>query len=163
MPLEADRPLIKIIYAVILLIIAVIILIWIRSDSNQSSNSIHNLQCRHFYIFGRKNCSSSLQEDKLDVGHPPNHHVGNIPVIQFGDGPAGESTTWPSTNLSEKIYVSLTLNPNLSLLGIPGFSLVGRVIDSRLIGELWISVPSSQILEGFNQLPLKGIKTRCRG
>ncbi|KAI9527818.1 hypothetical protein NQZ68_026862 [Dissostichus eleginoides] len=26
-------------------------------------------------------------------------------------------------------------------------------------GELWISVPSSQILEGFNQLSLKGIKT----
>lgn len=62
-----------------------------------------------------------------------------------------------------KIYVSLTLNSNLSLLVIPGFSLVGRMIDSRLIGELWISVPSSQILEGFNQLLLKGIKTRCRG
>lgn len=65
--------------------------------------------------------------------------------------------------LVQKIYVSLTLNSNLSLLVIPGFSLVGRMIDSPLIGELWISMPSSQILQGFDQLPLKGIKTRCRG
>lgn len=35
--------------------------------------------------------------------------------------------------------------------------------DRRLIGELWISVPSSQILGGIHQLPLKGIKERCRG
>lgn len=25
-------------------------------------------------------------KDKLDVGLPPNHHAGNIPIIQFGDG-----------------------------------------------------------------------------
>lgn len=30
------------------------------------------------------------------------------------------------------------------------------MIDSRLIAEQWIPLPSSQILPGFNQLPLKG-------
>lgn len=40
-------------------------------------------------IFLRKKCTAPLfspVEPKLDVGLPPNHHVGNIPVIQFGEG-----------------------------------------------------------------------------
>lgn len=41
-------------------------------------------------------------------------------------------------------------------VSILGFSLVGRMIDSRLIGELWISVPSSQILGGIQPITAQG-------
>lgn len=39
--------------------------------------------------FSKKKCTAPLfssVEHKLDVGLPPNHHVGNIPIIQFGEG-----------------------------------------------------------------------------
>lgn len=62
----------------------------------------------------------------------------------------------PEHKPAGKICTSPTAGPNLSLLAFPGFALVGRVIDSRLIGEPWIPLPSSRILAGFNQLLLKG-------
>lgn len=106
---------------------------------------------------------SLWKSKKSELGLPclpwwqhPYHPIWRWPV---------SSTTWPSTNLSGRFIFSPTLNSNLRLLVIPSFSLVVRVIDSWLIGELWISVPSRQILQGFDQLRLKGIKTRrgwCR-
>lgn len=80
----------------------------------------------------------------------PIHHVGTIPTLQFGDSPVAKH------KLVEKIYVSLTLNSYLSLLVIPCFSLAGRMTDRRLIGELWISVPSSQILGGIQPITAQG-------
>ncbi|TNN75493.1 hypothetical protein EYF80_014305 [Liparis tanakae] len=55
---------------------------------------------------------------------------------------------------SEDTLASVSLPSRINIHGSAG------MIDSPLIGELWIFVPSSQILKGFNQLPLKGIKTR---
>lgn len=129
--------------------------------------SIMQSQC--FYIFKNKEIVHflflllSLSQSPIRASPPRTTMLAASLSSNLVIASAYKSATWPSTNLSGKIYVSLTLNSNLSLLVIPGFSLVGRMIDSRLIVELWISVPSSQILRGFNQLLLKGIETRCRG
>lgn len=72
-----------------------------------------------FSHFEQENCTSfSGVKDKLDVGLSPNRHVGSIPVIQFGNLPASKSASLSSNRLVGKIYVSLTLNSNLSLFVI---------------------------------------------
>lgn len=107
-----------------------------------------------------KNTFSHSVKGKLDVGLSPKPPCWEHPCHPIWWYPCLKERFLSEHKLVGKIYVSLTLNFNLSPLVIPGFSLVGRMTDSWLIGKLWISVPSSQILWGFDQLPLKGIKTR---
>lgn len=72
-----------------------------------------------FLILKKENCTSfSGVKDKLGAGLSPNHHVGSIPVIQFGNLPASKSASLSSNRLVGKIYVSLTLNSNLCLFVI---------------------------------------------
>lgn len=85
---------------------------------NQSSVSTQRpshgcLSAVTFTYLEQEDCTSSLSLS-LSLGEsqigcwasPPNHHVGTIPIIQFGDSPACTSPTWPSTNLSER-FMSL--------------------------------------------------------
>lgn len=122
--------------------------------------------CCHFYIFGTRKLHSRCLwvKARLDVGPPPLTAVLATPLSSNSVVALPIKENYLAKHkLVREIYVSLTLNSNLSRLVIPGFSLVGRMIDSRLIGAPRISLPSSQILGGFNQLLPRGIKTRCSG